>query len=403
MADTTTNIPTPETTREQRAQNFWGALKDFRREITVAGGLGLIGWLLFHVTRDEDGRNLLRELKEGVVSLAGDLGLDQTFIAEQLDRYRRGVHALRRSTQVIGATLFALSYTLAIMSTTIHDGAIRAQWMLPVGMLLTVVSVWFATKWVIPAAGIMAAEWLIPGEHRGATFGEKFIRLLAKTNGWYMFGLNIIIICSFWHRPQLLWFGLGLNFNYVYFCNGWRRGENENARRTILWLTAMAQGVLILLTPYPKAVDWLQIMSISAKDPHFYVPAVIFSALLTIAMLLGTRKTQEDKGREAVKSLRAAAEELSNVSDEDLSRVERANAILVRMGQMAVPTSPALVHPDNRQFTPLARRREPNPYLRQAVIISIVIAASVFIAWGQHHDWWTNAWTTNTATFGTTR
>lgn len=286
------------TERKQRVDNLYQliyeALKEFRSEVKWVSGAAFVVGLLTYIVRNERARGLLNELMRGALNLASDAGLDETRLQEWRDNLEDGIHDLIHLSAMFGVFVFGLCYALAMWSSLITDAGMRGMVLLPPGVLLTVASILFVRGWALPLVALSAALKAIPGSRQRATVAEKVVRLLGKTNAWIHFGLNVLIIAPFHNSPQLLWMALGVNLIYVGFCNAWERGQSEYVRRTILWMAAWCQGILILLSPYPKAVRWLKLEPASVLDAHFYVPALLFVAVMAVVLFLGTRRTPND-------------------------------------------------------------------------------------------------------------
>lgn len=315
-----------DVTPKEKIDNLYSLLAEFKQQTMWLGGASIFAFLFYHLVKNEDARGLLRELKDGAINLAADMGLDEAFFLKRREQVEKAVAALVSISAAFGAFVVGLCYLLALVSPMIHTAMLRGQLLLPPAILLSALTLVFIKAWALPLLALSAGVRALGGNKHQPLVAEKVLRMLGKTNAWIHFGINVLIIAPFWNSPWLLWMGLGVNLIYVGFCNFWERGQSEKMRRTVLWMCVFTQGILILLSPYPHAVKWLMVEPTSWTNAHFLVPAILFVAIMVFILWLGTRRTSKDVISEALE-----LEEMTR--NRDLTRVREAAA----MGGVQLP------------------------------------------------------------------
>lgn len=295
MADPKKEVMEQETGLFNRILRF---LEKQAEVVAVAGPLGYVSYLVLKSKHQEElftqfmelGENLKIELKEQFNELKGAL---------------------------IAALLVVVVMILGVvhMATVMEHGHIKGDfWHSRVPVLfiailvMTLLAVQFASKWIIPFLGLDVFERFVKKDKfHGEGISIKALRFVTKGQGWIFFGLLPTIGPPFWQQPILLWLGFIWTPNYIYFTNSWRKGQSENVRRSILWLTALWQLNCITLASIPGAYGHLMVL-FTQPTTWSYTILIIFFIEIAFGIFMGNRQTKEDDGRERVQPVIAASQ-----------------------------------------------------------------------------------------------
>lgn len=377
----------PKTTDHRTVRRV---LRFMRKQAGIVGLTGLLGYIGYRVLKAGHSE----ELATGLLTLGKDLKIE---VEAEFNKLKGAMAAVLLT--VVGMILLVI-----YQATVMTDGYIVGDFwhsripVLFIAILVMMALVFhFASVWIVPFLAIDGIERFIKKDKfHGEGITVKVLRFVGKWQGWIFFGLVPAIVASFWHHPILMWAGVIATPNYIYFTNSWRRGESENTRRAILWMTGFWQATCIALTPFPRVVDWLfdgagvywWRIGGNLLSAHWWTMAamVLLAAVeITIAIFLGKRKTAEDHGRDAVLPELAAITEMQQrgASLADVVAV----STLVRQNMPRGSTS--TVQPNGGQGSD--QTVKPQPRSRKGLMaIILILGGLILIHFALPHIGWTN-------------